>query len=453
MLTVLASSPTRSGFCDGLSRRNFLRIGSLGLGGMALPGILQAEAAAGIRSRGNQHKAVIMIFLPGGPSHQDMVDLKMEAPGEVRGEFKPISTNVPGIQICEHLPRLAKLADKYTIIRSMTGMEDRHESFQCYTGRLNRNQPPGGWPSMGSLLNKVQGSADPSMPGFVGLAPKMGHVPWSDNGVAGFLGASCAPFEINKGGGKDDMVLNGVTLDRLADRRALLSSLDQFRRDVDSSGNLSGLDAYNQQAFGILTSSKLVEALDYQREDPRVIEAYGKGDPRNRDDGAPKLMEHFLVARRLVEAGARCVTLAFSRWDHHGDNFGALRQDLPLLDRGLSALIQDLHDRGLDKDVSVVVWGEFGRTPTINKDGGRDHWPRVSFAMLAGGGMRHGQVIGATDRLGGEASERPVGFGEVHATLYHNLGIDVNKVTVTDLTGRPQFLVDPGIQPIRELVG
>jgi uncharacterized protein (DUF1501 family) len=232
-----------------------------------------------------------------------------------------------------------------------------------------------------------------------------------------------------------------------------LSSLDQFRRDVDSSGNLSGLDAYNQQAFGILTSSKLVEALDYQREDPRVIEAYGKGDPRNRDDGAPKLMEHFLVARRLVEAGARCVTLAFSRWDHHGDNFGALRQDLPLLDRGLSALIQDLHDRGLDKDVSVVVWGEFGRTPTINKDGGRDHWPRVSFAMLAGGGMRHGQVIGATDRLGGEASERPVGFGEVHATLYHNLGIDVNKVTVTDLTGRPQFLVDPGIQPIRELVG
>ncbi|MEN9733501.1 MAG: hypothetical protein RLZ45_1496, partial [Verrucomicrobiota bacterium] len=432
---------------------NFLRIGSLGLGGMALPGILQAEAAAGIRSRGNQHKAVIMIFLPGGPSHQDMVDLKMEAPGEVRGEFKPISTNVPGIQICEHLPRLAKLADKYTIIRSMTGMEDRHESFQCYTGRLNRNQPPGGWPSMGSLLNKVQGTADPSMPGFVGLAPKMGHVPWSDNGVAGFLGASCAPFEINKGGGKDDMILNGVTLDRLADRRALLSSLDQFRRDVDSSGNLSGLDAYNQQAFGILTSSKLVEALDYQREDPRVIEAYGKGDPRNRDDGAPKLMEHFLVARRLVEAGARCVTLAFSRWDHHGDNFGALRQDLPLLDRGLSALIQDLHDRGLDKDVSVVVWGEFGRTPTINKDGGRDHWPRVSFAMLAGGGMRHGQVIGATDRLGGEASERPVGFGEVHATLYHNLGIDVNKVTVTDLTGRPQFLVDPGIQPIRELVG
>jgi len=163
-------------------------------------------------------------------------------------------------------------------------------------------------------------------------------------------------------------------------------------------------------------------------------------------------MEHFLIARRLVEAGARCVTLAFSRWDHHGDNFGALRQDLPLLDQGLSALIEDLHQRGLDKDVSVVVWGEFGRTPTINKEAGRDHWPRVSCALLAGGGMKLGQVIGKTDRLGGEATERPVQFGEVFATLYHNLGIDPNRTTVTDQTGRPHYLVD-GHLPMRELVG
>jgi len=247
--------------------------------------------------------------------------------------------------------------------------------------------------------------------------------------------------------------LNGVTLDRLADRQTLLGSLDRFRREVDASGMMEGLDAYNRQAFGILTSSQLSSALDLKNEDPKVVERYGKGDPRNRDDGGPKLMEHFLVARRLVEAGARCVTLAFSRWDHHGDNFGALRQDLPLLDQGLSALITDLHERGLAQDVSVVVWGEFGRSPTINKDAGRDHWPRVSCALLAGGGMKHGQVIGATDRLGGEAVERPVQFGEVFATLYHNLGIDVNKVTVPDLTGRPQFLVDNGWQPIRELVG
>ena len=181
------------------------------------------------------------------------------------------------------------------------------------------------------------------------------------------------------------------------------------------------------------------------------MESYGKGDPRNRDDGGPKLMEHFLMARRLVEAGARCVTLAFSRWDHHGDNFGALRQDLPLLDQGVSALIDDIHNRGLEKDISVVVWGEFGRTPTINKDGGSDHWPRVSCALLAGGGMKTGQVIGATDRLGGEAIDRPVQFGEVFATLYHNLGIDVTSTTLTDLSGRPQYLVER-YQPMKELV-
>jgi len=449
MLTLFANGST-SRFCDGVSRRNFLKIGALGLGGLALPQLLNAESQSGIRS---SHKAIIMIFLPGGPSHQDMFDLKSDAPSEIRGEFKPISTNVPGMQICEHLPRLARLADRYSIIRSMVGAEDNHYAVQCLTGRLGRTAPPGGWPCLGSVLSKVYGPVDRAIPPFVGLSPKMGHTPWSDNGQPGFLGVGHAPFQPNKGGGKDDMTLNGLTLDRLTDRRHLLAQFDQFRRDLDASGMMDGMDAFNQQAFGILTSSKLLEALDVEKEDLKIRECYGKGDPKNRDDGAPKLMEHMLTARRLVEAGARCVTLAFSRWDHHGDNFGALRQDLPLFDQGVSALLTDLRERGLEKDVSVVVWGEFGRTPTINKDGGRDHWPRVSFAMLAGGTMRHGQVIGATDRLGGEASERPVQFGEVFATLYHSLGIDVNKVTVPDLTGRPQFLVDNGLQPMRELAG
>lgn len=446
MLTIYGG---RSRFCDGVSRRNFLKIGALGLGGATLPELLRAEAVSGV---GRSHKAVIMIFLPGGPSHQDMFDLKMEAPREIRGEFRPVSTNVPGIQICEHLPLLARQADKYTLIRSMVGALDDHNAFQCLTGRVARNQPPGGWPCMGSVLAKLHGAVDDAIPPFVGLAPKMGHVPWSDNGMPGFLGVGHAPFQPNKGGGKEDMTLQGVTLDRLAERRRLLDSFDRFRREIDASGMMEGMDVFNSQAFGILTSSRLLEALDVEKEDRRVRESYGKGDPKNRDDGGPKLMEHFLIARRLVEAGARCVTLAFSRWDHHGDNFGALRQDLPLLDQGVSALIDDLHLRGMDKDVSVVVWGEFGRTPVINKDGGRDHWPRVSCAMLAGGGMRHGQVIGATDRLGGEAVERPVQFGEVFATLYHRLGIDVNKATVEDLTGRPHFLVENGLQPMRELV-
>jgi len=446
MLTLFGR---RSPFCDGISRRNFLKIGALGLGGLTLPQLLQAEAVAGI---GRSHKAVIMIFLPGGPSHQDIFDLKMDAPSEIRGEFKPIRTKVPGIQVCEHLPQLAQLADKYTIIRSMVGAEDNHYAFQCLSGRHMRGQPPGGWPCLGSVLSKLSGPVDKAVPPFVGLSPKMGHVPWSDNGTPGFLGIGYAPFQPNKGAGKDDMVLEGMTLERLADRKSLLASLDQFRRDIDAQGMMEGMDAFNQQAFGILTSSKLREALDVANEDPKVRDRYGKGDPKNRDDGGPKLMEQFLVARRLVEAGARCVTLAFSRWDHHGDNFGALRQDLPLLDQGLSALIEDLHQRGLDKDVSVVVWGEFGRTPTINKDGGRDHWPRVSCALLAGGGMKHGQVIGATDRLGGEAVERPVQFGEVFSTLYQNLGIDVSRTTIPDLAGRPQYLVDNNLQPMKELV-
>lgn len=435
-------------FCDGISRRNFLRIGALGLGGAALPQLLKAENASGV---GKSHKATIMVFLPGGPSHQDIVDLKVDAPSEVRGTFKPISTNVPGIQICEHLPLLARMADKYTIIRSMVGAEDNHYAFQCLSGRLSRTSPPGGWPCLGSVISKLQGSVSPTVPPFIGLSPKMGHMPWSDNGRPGFLGVGHAPFEPNKGGGQEDMVLNGVTLDRLGDRKRLLSSFDGMRRSLDASGMMEGLDSFNEQAFGILTSSQLLDALSIDKEDPKTRARYGKGDPRNRDDGAPKMMEHFLVARRLVEAGARCVTLSFSRWDHHGDNFGALKQDLPLLDQGLSALIEDLHQRGMEKDVSVVVWGEFGRTPTINKDGGRDHWPRVSCAMLAGGGMRHGQVIGATDRLGGEAVSRPVQFGEVFATLYSRLGIDVTKPLLTDLSGRPQFLVDNGMMPLPEL--
>ena len=446
MLTIHGTP--RGKFCDGFSRRDFLRIGGLALGGLSLPQILQAQAQAGER---RAHKAVIMIFLPGGPSHQDMFDLKMDAPSEVRGEFRPIATNVPGIQICEHLPRLAQMMDRCTIIRSMANCEERHDAFQCLTGRTFKTQPPGGWPSMGSVLSKLQGALDPAVPPFVGLAPKMGHMEWARSGDPGFLGVAHAPFQPNKGGAAQDMTLNGVTLDRLADRRSLLAGFDQFRRDIDASGVMDGLDTFNQQAFGVLTSSKLLSALDVSKEDPRVLASYGKGDPKNRDDGGPKMMEHFLAARRLVEAGARCVTVAFSRWDHHGKNFDALRQDLPLLDQGLTALLTDLRERGLEKDVSVVVWGEFGRTPTINKDGGRDHWPRVSCALLAGGGMRHGQVIGATDRLGGEATERPVRFGEVFASLYQNLGIDVAKTTIDDLTGRPHYLVEPGCGPMKEL--
>ena len=443
MLTIQG---TRKRFCDGVSRRNFLKIGALGLGGLALPELLRAEAGAGIR---RSQKSIIMIYLPGGPPHQDMFDLKMNAPAEIRGEFRPISTNVPGIQICEHLPRLARMMDKLIPIRSISDAVDDHSDFLPLIGRSKRNQPPGGWPAFGSVVSKLLGPTDPGVPPFIGLEPRMQHREYND-ATPGFLGLSHRAFSPD-GSGKADMVLNGVNLDRLEDRKSLLTGFDQFRRDVDASGMMAGMDAFNQQAFGMLTSSKLLAALDLDREDPKVRERYGKGLSKPQGDAAPMIMEQFLTARRLVEAGARCVTVAFGFWDYHGNNHQNARRDLPLLDQGVSALVEDLHQRGLDQEVSVVVWGEFGWSPTINKDAGRDHWPRVSCALLAGGGMKTGQVIGATDRLGGEPAERPVAFGEVFATLYHNLGIDVNTATVNDLSGRPRYLVDDW-QPMKELI-
>jgi hypothetical protein len=447
VITIPAQSSGR--FCDGVLRRDFLRIGALALGGLSLPEVFAAQSA---QPKVQGEKSVIMIFLPGGPSHQDIFDLKMEAPAEVRGEFQPIGTNVDGIQITEHLPLLARRMDRCTLIRSMVECDSRHDAFQCLTGRPFANQPPGGWPALGSAVSALRGQRNPETPSFVGLAPKMGHVPWSRSGEPGFLGVRHSPFEPNKGGALEDMTLKGVTLERLADRKLLLRSFDSFRRDADANGFMEGLDVFHQQAFGVLTSSRLVEALDVSREPEHVLERYGKGDAKNRDDGGPKLMTHFLAARRLVEAGARVVTVAFSRWDHHGGNFAALRQDLPLLDQGLTALLDDLRDRGLEKDVAVVVWGEFGRTPVINKNAGRDHWPRVSCALLAGGEYRHGQLIGATDRQGGEATERPVRFGEVFATLYNHLGIDYARETLPDLGGRPQHLVESGCEPLKEIV-
>ncbi len=447
MLT-LPGNPTGR-FCDGISRRSFLRIGGLGLGGASLLDLLRAEKASD--SVGENPKSVIMIFLPGGPPHQDMFDLKMDAPSEVRGEFSPIPTAVPGIQICELFPRMAKMAKRLTFIRSMVGAVDSHWSLQCLSGRSPRDKVPGGWPSMGAVLSKLEGPARPGIPPFVGLAPKMGHVPWSDPGKPGFLGPAHGPFNPN-GAGKGDMVLNDVSLDRLQDRRQLLGAFDRFRASVDRRASQSGFEAFTEQAFGILTSSRLAHALDLDAEDPKLRDRYGRGTPKLQADGGPKLLDQFLLARRLVEAGVRCVTLAFSRWDWHGNNFGRAREDFPMLDQGVTALVEDLHQRGMDRDVSVVVWGEFGRTPKINATAGRDHWPRVSCALLACGGMKMGQVIGATDRLGGEATERPVHFQEVFATLYQNLGIDTTRATIPDLSGRPRYLVDSQYRPLPELV-
>lgn len=447
---MLSIDGKASRFCDGISRRGFLKIGGLsfGAGGFTLADLYRAEAATG---QSNSHKSVINIFLAGGPPHQDMWEIKTDAPSEIRGEFRPIKTNVSGIEICEVFPRLAGLMDKSAVIRSVVGCSGGHEGFQCMTGwNPNDLKSVGGRPAIGSAVSKLFGPVDPSVPPYVGLAQRTSHAPWSDSGSPGFLGSAHAPFKPD-GPGMQNMTLNGITLDRLSDRRKLLGKLDSMRREIDITGAMAGMDAFGQRALDVLTSSKLVDALDLSKEDPRLVERYGDGKPyKYQYDGAPTCNEQLLIARRLIEAGARCVSLSYGRWDSHGQNFDMVRDHGGKLDQCLSALIEDLDVRGMLDDVTIVVWGEFGRTPQINAGAGRDHWTKVSCAFLAGGGIRGGQAIGATNRLGEEAVERPVHMQEIVATLYHNLGIDTAAVTLNDPTGRPQFLVDHA--PIAELI-
>lgn len=451
MLTILGRA---SRYCDGIARRGFLRIGGFTMGSAAsvgLSGLMRAQAAVPNANAGSG-KAIINIFLGGGPPHQDMWEIKTEAPREIRGEFAPIDTAVPGIQIGECFPQLAAIMDKLVVVRSVVGCEGAHDGFQCLTGWNRRNlESIGGRPAVGSVLGRLYGPRDPAIPASVALADKTSHVPWSEPGPAGFLGAAYQPFRPN-GKGMEDLTLNGVTLERLSDRRTLLTSLDQLKRKADAKGQLQGVDAFTEAAFGVLTSSKLAEALDISREPAEIRERYGDGKPyKYQYDGAPTCNEHILMARRLVEAGVRSVTLSYGRWDSHGKNFDLVRDHGRKLDQAVSALVLDLEQRGMLKDVTILVWGEFGRTPRVNENAGRDHWPQVSCALMAGGGMRTGQAIGATNRLGEYAVSRPVHVQEIIGTAYHNLGIDVMNTTIPDPTGRPQFLVDVR-EPMKELV-
>ena len=452
MLSILGRPV--EGHCDGRSRRHFLKLGGLALGGLTLPRLLAAqEASQPAGAQALSHKAVIMIFLSGGPSHQDSLDLKVNAPKEIRGSFQPIATNVPGIEICEHMPRLAQMMDKFAIIRSLFGSPDQHASDMCVSGYpIGAKGRQDNHPSLGSVVSRLQGPVDQAVPPFVGLTIKTKHAPYSNPGLPGFLGQAHAPFQ-PEGEGMADMRLNGINLDQLRDRRSLLGSFDSFRRRTEGNRVFEGVDSFTRKAFDVLTSSRLVEALDLEREDPALRDRYGRGsaDPAFGEDAGPHWMDQFLMARRLVEAGVRCVTLSFGSWDRHGANFERLPEQLAKLDQGITALVADLHDRGLQNDVSVIAWGEFGRTPRINPGGGRDHWPQASCALLAGGGMKMGQVIGSTNRLGEVPQDRPLHYQDVFATLYRQLGIDVANTTIPDPNGRPQYLLDRR-EAIRELI-
>jgi hypothetical protein len=430
MLTVLGP---RARYCDGVSRRSFLRVGAAA--GLTLPTLLRSEAAAGVA---NGHKSVIMVYLSGGLAHQDTFDLKPDSPAEVRGEFKPIPTNVPGVRFGEHLPKLARCMDKLVVVRSLVGQRDEHSSYQSYTATTMDAARREHRPHFGSVVARLQGPADPVVPPFVDLSPTMQHKPYNTPGP-GMLGRAAAPVKVD---GDEVGVMKALTVpaDRLADRRDLLRRMDGFKR----------ADTSHDKAFEVLTSNRLVDALDVSKEPPAVRDRYGKGSPKHLGDGAPLWNDQLLMARRLVEAGARVVTVAYGFWDTHGQNFRHLKQHLPTFDQGISALVEDLYDRGLDRDCTVVVWGEFGRTPKINKDAGRDHWARVNFALMSGGGMRTGQVIGSTDAIAGEAKADPVPYPNVLATVYRNLGLDPHGM-VTDVSNRPSPVL-PGTAQVIDKV-
>jgi len=430
--------------CDGLSRRSFLRIGAFGAG-LTLIDLLRARAAAGATSSPvPSPKSAIMVYLQGGPSHLDTYDLKPDAPMEYRGDFRPIQTNVPGVRICELLPAQARLFDKLAVLRAVASVEEHSDSL-VYTGYTQAVNRIARHPSFGAVVSRVRGQASCGMPTFVSLrdtrASQTGRTVLSNE--AGYLGMAHRAFTID-GPGIDGLRLpSGVGAPRVRERRGLLECFDNVRREVDASGAMAGLDALTARAFDLVTSGAVHRALDLNREDRRVRDRY-------------RGVEQFLTARRLVEAGVGCVTLCvgsendFGAWDTHGENFPALRRLLPELDRGVSTLVQDLCDRGLYEDVVMVVWGEFGRTPRINVTAGRDHWAPVMSVLIAGGGLKMGQVIGASSRRGEYSVQRRCSVQQVLSTLYRAVGINPS-MTFPDTSGRPMYILDDR-EPINELL-
>jgi hypothetical protein len=432
--------------CDGINRRSFLRVGSLALGGLTLPGLLRLRAQAGSSAASPARKSVILIWQAGGPSHLDMYDLKPTAPAEVRGEFKPIATNVPGIQIGEHLPRQAKIMDKLAILRSAYHTNAGHGmgSQWMLTGyqptiEVNDNI----YPACGSVVARLRGANAPGLPAYVNLPHVIGL------GKAAYLGASYNPFAPDSNPNNDGFQVRNLRLPgrvdaaRLGRRRDLLQSIDTIRRDVDTRGDILGLDSFYRDGLEIVTSDRALQAFDIRREPDKLREQYGRND----------LGQCCLLARRLVEAGVTYVTVqAGGGWDSHADNFKQLKTKLlPQFDQAVTGLVSDLYDRGLQNDVLVMAMGEFGRTPRINPQAGRDHWPGAMSILYAGGGLKMGQAIGTTNSLAEYPTSKPATPGCVLSTMYHTLGIDYRHV-FHDQAQRPLPVLNEG-EPVKELIG
>ena len=431
--------------CEGVSRRDVLRVGALGMGGLTLPALLRARAADAAAGRPVKDTSVVWLFLSGGPSHLDTYDPKPGAPAEFRGPFDAISTNVPGVEFGDLMPRQTRVMDKMAVVRTLSHGDGNHGSAVHWvaTGVLH---PPAdlGAPQIapfpGSVTAKVRGTHPlTGVPPYISLQ----RMPTSDGPA--YLGVGCSPFEAT-GPGRDNLTLHAdVNLAQMRDRRKLRRSLDTLRRDVDARGMMNGLDSIEQQAFDLILGNRAGAAYDLGREDPRTVDRYGSG-----------LGRQLLVARRLCEAGASFVGVEWSGtgkrygWDNHRGVFEFLRGNVPELDHAVATFVEDVAQRGLSKQILLVVMGEMGRTPKINQRAGRDHWPQVMFATLAGGGLKMGQVVGKSSAKG-EFPETPAFHAQdLLATLYHVLGVDL-RLQFNDNGGRPVPIISDG-RPIADLL-
>ncbi len=465
-----------SGHCGGpVLRRSFLQAGALGVAGFGLTDLLRLKARAG-ETVGPDHPAVIFVWLPGGPPHMEMYDMKPDAPSDYRGAYWPIKTNVSGLEVCEHMPLHAKCADRYTIIRSIAHEFADHGGGhkRFLTGRDPK--APAGFvndaPMVGSIVAKSFEHRNTGLPNYVsGTDAGRAGVDTYSFGAA-YLGSTYVPYNVPGDPSADDFHVKNLSIDkavsdRLSDRSTLLSSLDGLRREIDCSGMMNSMDRFNQQAVNMLTSDKAARAFDLTQETDAVRERYGMHAWGQRA----------LLARRLVEAGCTFVTMVMEKpyqsgvpwlkngtynWDSHAVNchlFDDGKIRLPIYDRAVTALVEDLHARGLDQRVLLVVTGEFGRTPRISyrpgtqtgvEQPGRDHWPQAMSMLLSGGGLKMGQVIGSTNSKGEHPQDRPLTPNDLWATVYRHLGIDYTQ-SLIDFTGRPMPILPDG-EPIAELL-
>ena len=442
MLDIIGS---RFSQCDGVSRREVLRVGALAMGGATLPGLLRRKAIARSEGRDSSDLAVIHIFMGGGPSHIDMYDLKPDAPTEIRGEFREIPTNVPGVRFCEHLPLLARTMDRLAIVRSVTHTNSAHlpSSHLVLTGYEPVQAPPYGHnlnPYPGAVLSRLRGPNVQGVPAYVSVQRQISY------GGPAFLGQSYGSFDTVMEPNDADFTVRDlapprvITAERLATREGLLREFDTLRRDLDLHGDMGALDTHFREAMELVTSARATRAFDIDREPSGVRDRYGR----------TSIGQNCLLARRLVEAGVTFVScrtgLAF---DTHVKNFPQLREMLPVFDRAVSALVDDIYQRGLHRRVLVMAFGEFGRTPRINVDGGRDHWPGAAAVLFSGGGLNVGQVIGSTDSHAAFPTSDRYTPRDVLATLYHIMGVDTHHA-FHDQQGRPMPVLPDG-NPIREL--